>query len=523
MSQGKPEAALLYGVTGSGKTSIYIRLIQKALEQGKSAIMLVPEISLTPQFVNIFASYFGKAIAVLHSSLSVGERYDAWKKIRSGEVRLVIGTRSAVFAPCRNLGLLIMDEEQEYTYKSENSPRYHTREVAKFRCVQTGALLLMGSATPSVESMYKAQKGDYRLFELSHRYNARNLPEVLIADMKKELSAGNGSSISRTLQEELRKNIENGQQSILFINRRGASNFVLCGECGSTFTCENCSVSLTYHAANHRLMCHYCGHSEKLPECCSECGGKFIFEGTGTQKVEKELSELFPGVEILRMDTDTVSHVGSHEKLLSSFIKKKIPILVGTQMVAKGLDIENVTLVGVISADQSLYVNDFRAHERTFSLITQVIGRSGRGEKEGRAVIQTFTPLNEVITLASRQDYTGFYEREIALRALAGTPPVSDLITVTVTGEDETSVLKGSVKLRKSFENYFQQFSDLEILGPVPASVAKVNNKYRFRISISCKNEKSVREIIAHVMRQFALDVSNRNVTVYADADPHEI
>ena len=347
---GRPAAALLYGVTGSGKTQVYLRLIDEALARGRTAMVLVPEIALTPQLLRIFASHFGDDIAVLHSSLRAGERYDEWKRVRSGQARVVIGTRSAVFAPLRNLGLLILDEEQESTYKSENVPKYHARDVAKYRCAQNDALLVLGSATPSVESMYHAKRGDYRLFTLRRRYNEQALPEVLIADMKKELRAGNGTSLSGPLRAGLAAAMEAGEQSILFLNRRGASRMVTCGECGEVPTCPRCSVHLTYHSANGRLMCHYCGHSEPLPDACPSCGGALNFLGYGTQKVEEELHAAFPGREILRMDTDTVSATQSHEKLLSRFEKERIPVLVGTQMVAKGLDFENVTLVGVIAA-----------------------------------------------------------------------------------------------------------------------------------------------------------------------------
>jgi primosomal protein N' (replication factor Y) len=520
--QEKADAALLYGITGSGKTAVYIRLIEETLKKGKDAIALVPEIALTPQLISIFSSYFGDSIAVLHSALGIGERYDEWKRIRAGEVRVVVGTRSAVFAPVRNLGLLIIDEEQEHTYKSENSPRYHARDVAKHRCVSAGALLLLGSATPSLESMFHAVEGKYKLFRLENRYNKRELPGVLIADMKKELKNGNAGTISTLLLRELRENIERGEQSILFLNRRGASTLIACGECGYTFTCPRCSVSETYHSVNHRLMCHYCGWSEPAQDACPECGGMLKYVGAGTQKVEEELGKLLPGVELIRMDTDTVSPVHTHEDYLKRFRQKKIPILLGTQMVAKGLDFENVTLVGVLSADQMLYISDFRAHERTFSLITQVVGRSGRGSKPGRAVIQTLTPQSEVIRLASLQDYDGFYEREIALRRLSESPPLCDLITLTVSGQEEAQVLKGCVFLRGALRAYLEDVENLKILGPAPAGIAKVNNRYRYRISVSCRSTKRVRDTIAHNIRLFLKDKQFRGLHVYADADPYE-
>ena len=516
------EAALLYGVTGSGKTSIYIRLIDQVLKNGRDAVVLVPEIALTPQLISTFASYFGDNIAVLHSALGIGERYDEWKRIRSGSVHLVVGTRSAVFAPVGNLGLLIMDEEQEHTYKSENNPRYHARDIAKFRCVSAGALLLLGSATPSVESMYNAVKGKYRLYRLENRYNMKALPPVIIADMKKELRSGNGGTISSILLGELQHNLERGEQSILFINRRGTNTLIACGECGYTFTCPRCSVAVTYHSANRRLMCHYCGHSELASDDCPACGGKLKYIGAGTQKVEEELGELLPGVGIIRMDTDTISMSNSHEDHLMRFRQKKVPILLGTQMVTKGLDFENVTLVGVLSADQMLYINDYRAHERTFSLITQVVGRSGRGSKQGRAVIQTLTPINEVIRLAARQDYDNFYIREIALRQLTGSPPILDLVTLTVSGQDETLVLQGCAKLRRALQGYFNDLDELKILGPAPAAVAKINNRFRYRLSISCRMNRRIRDTIAHVVREAAKDKACRGIHVYADIDPFE-
>lgn len=521
---GRPAAALLYGVTGSGKTQVYLRLIYEALARGRTAMVLVPEIALTPQLLRIFASHFGDDIAVLHSSLRAGERYDEWKRVRSGQARVVIGTRSAVFAPLRNLGLLILDEEQESTYKSENVPKYHARDVAKYRCAQNDALLVLGSATPSVESMYHARRGDYRLFTLRRRYNEQAMPEVLIADMKQELRAGNVTSLSGPLRAGLAAAMEAGEQSILFLNRRGASRMVTCGECGEVPTCPRCSVHLTYHSANGRLMCHYCGHSEPLPDACPSCGGALNFLGYGTQKVEEELHAAFPGREILRMDTDTVSATQSHEKLLSRFEKERIPVLVGTQMVAKGLDFENVTLVGVISADLSLYVDDYRAGERTFSLLTQVVGRAGRGAKQGRAVIQTFTPENDVIRCAARQDYDSFYEQEIELRRMRLCPPFRELFVLTASGPLESAVLRTCMRLRRSLEGWLAQppFRDWEVtlLGPAPASVAKINDRYRYRLTLAAQNTKEIRAMVAHLVRCAQTDKENKGVSVSADVNP---
>jgi len=523
-SSGGPAAALLYGVTGSGKTQIYIRLIHETLARGRTAMVLVPEISLTPQLLRLFTAQFGEEIAVLHSSLRAGERYDQWKRVRSGRARVVIGTRSAVFAPLRQLGLIVLDEEQEYTYKSENVPKYHARDVAKYRCAHSGALLLLGSATPSVESMYLAKTGVYHLFTLSRRYNEQALPEVTIADMKRELRGGNGTCLSAPLRQALEDNLIAGEQSILFLNRRGASRMVSCGECGQVPTCPRCSVHLTYHSANGRLMCHYCGHSEKLPSACPVCGGKLNFIGIGTQKVQEELEKAFPAVPVLRMDTDTVSAAQSHEKILSRFERDRVPILVGTQMVAKGLDFENVTLVGVVAADLSLYVDDYRAGERTFSLITQVVGRAGRGSKKGRALIQTYTPENDVILCAARQDYDSFYQQEIALRQVRGCPPFRDLFVLTASGLLERAVLAACMRLRRALEDWLRrpelQGLEAQLLGPAPAGVAKINDRYRYRLTLACRNTKQVRAVVAHLLRCAQKDKENRGVSVFADVNP---
>ena len=461
---------------------------------------------------------------LLLGSLRAGERYDQWKRVRSGQARVVIGTRSAVFAPLQRLGLVILDEEQEYSYKSEQVPKYHARDVAKYRCNQSGALLVLGSATPSVESMYLARTGVYHLFTLSRRYNECALPQVTIADMKEELRAGNGGCLSAPLRRALEENLLAGEQSILFLNRRGASRMVSCGECGSAPVCPRCSVHLTYHSANGRLMCHYCGHSEPLPAVCPQCGGTLNFIGVGTQKVEEELAEVFPGVRVLRMDTDTVSASQSHEKLLSQFERERVPILVGTQMVAKGLDFENVTLVGVMAADLSLYIDDYRAGERTFSLLTQVVGRAGRGSKLGRAVIQTYTPENEVVLCAAAQDYDSFYEQEITLRQVRGCPPFRDLFVLTASGLSEPAVLSACMRLRRALEEWLRRPElrgvAAQLLGPAPASVAKVNDRYRYRLTLACRNTKPVRAMVAYLVRCAQKDKENRGVSVSADVNP---
>ena len=516
----KAAVALLFGVTGSGKTSVYIHLINDSLKKGKSAILLVPEIALTPQMLHTFSSHFGDEIAVLHSSLSTGERYDEWKRIKNGRAKVVIGTRSAIFAPVSDLGIIIIDEEQEETYKSENSPRYNARDIAKYLCSKAGCLLVLGSATPDISSRYNAETGKYSMFTLSERYNDMRLPEVKIVDMKRELRRGNGSDISACLRDELEANIARGEQSILFINRRGAHKLISCGDCGYTYKCPRCSVSLTYHSANKRLMCHYCGYSRRVDDSCPDCGGTLKYVGTGTQHVEEQLHELFPDAGVLRMDTDTVAPVGSHEKLFDQFRNENIPIMVGTQMVTKGLNFENVTLVGVISADQSLYSGDYRAGERTFSLITQVVGRSGRGAKPGRAVIQTFTPENQTIKQAAMQDYEAFYQSEIQLRRLQNAPPLCDLFSVTASGMDEEQVLKTAHYIKKWLSELLRDFPGTVVLGPAPLSVVKVNNRYRYRVNICCTASGSIRKIISHVVTECSKDKRFKGVSVYADNDP---
>ena len=514
LESGRAEAALLYGVTGSGKTQVYIRLVQETLRMGKSAIVLVPEIVLTPQMMRKFRAYFGSEVAMLHSSLRMSERYDQWKRIRRGEVRVVLGTRSAIFAPVRNLGLIVLDEEQEGSYQSENPPRYHTRDVAKFLCARFGATLLLGSATPSVESFYAAEKGTYHLFTLRQRYNARALPRVSIADLREEIRRGNPGVIGHLLQEELAENLRRGEQSILFLNRRGNSRMLLCGECGYVPQCPRCSAALTYHSANGRLMCHHCGHSQSAVDTCPQCGGKMKHIGCGTQKVEQELGVLFPDVPVLRMDADTAA--GGHSVLLERFEKERIPILLGTQMVAKGLDFENVTLVGVLSADLSLYVDHYQAAERTFNLLTQVVGRAGRGGRTGRAVIQTYTPENDVIRSAAAQDYEAFYSQEIRLRRLRQCPPFADHFSFAFSGADEGAVLRSAAAARDSLR---QLFPDQEVLGPAPAPVLKVNNRYRYHVLLVDHNCKPTRDKISWLLKTFSNDRANRGVNIFVDCN----
>ena len=515
----KPSVTLLHGVTGSGKTQVYLRLVQETLALGKTAMVLVPEIVLTPQMMRKFSSYFGSRVAMLHSSLKMTERYDQWKRIRRGEVDVVLGTRSALFAPLKNLGLIIMDEEQEGSYQSENVPRYDAREVAKYLCVREKAALVFGSATPTVETAWAVEQGSYQKALLRRRYNENALPEVLIADLRQEILNGNPGLISTPLRQELEKNLAAGEQSILFLNRRGSSRMLLCGECGYVPQCPRCSTAMTYHSANGRLMCHYCGHSEPAADTCPECGGWMKHVGAGTQKVEEELRELFPEAGILRMDADTAA--GGHEEILQTFERERVPILLGTQMVAKGLDFENVTLVGVLSADISLYVDNYRAAERTFSLLTQVVGRAGRGGKTGRAVIQTYTPGNDVIRCAARQDYDAFYESEIRMRRLRRYPPFADLFTVTVSGTEEGRVLRAAVSVRETLRQLCRRpelaAGEPEVLGPAPAPVVKVNNRFRYRCTLVGKNDKATREMLAWLQKDFAKDSANRGMNLFVD------
>ena len=516
-------AALLYGVTASGKTQVYLKLIEETLRRGISAMLLVPEIALTPQMMQRFSAQFGPDVVMLHSALPLTERYDQWKRIRRGEVRVVLGTRSAVFAPLPDLGLIILDEEQEGSYQSENPPRYHARDIAQFRCAQRDALVLLGSATPTVETAYYAKRGRYQVFSLHKRFNDLPLPEVLIADMKDELRQGNDTSIGSALRSELEKNIARGEQSILFLNRRGSARMLLCGECGYVPECPRCSVPMTYHSANERLMCHYCGHSEAVMERCSECGGLLKRVGSGTQKVEQELAALFPNTPVLRMDADTVAAAHGHEALLKEFTQKNIPILLGTQMVAKGLDFENVTLVGVLDADLSLYVQNYHAAERTYSLLAQVVGRAGRGERVGRAVIQTYHPENEVIQAAAKQDYEAFYQNELRLRRLRRYPPFADLFTLTVSGSEEVRVIAAvralcdALRLASAKEPL--RALEPEVLGPAGAPVVKVNDRYRYRVYLCGRSDSVLRRTVSEYLLAFSARKENRGLDIFADCN----
>ena len=524
LDSGKPEAALLFGVTGSGKTQIYIKLIDDVLAQGRSAIMLVPEIGLTPQFIRLFVGRFGDTVSVLHSALSAGERYDSWKKIRSGRARVVIGTRSAVFAPVRDLGLIVLDEEQDSAYKSEQSPRYHARDVAKRRVQQENAVLVLGSATPSIESYYGAQQGRYPMFTLRERYQGAALPQVTIADIRGESRAGWTYTIGQTLYEALQENLERGEQSILFLNRRGNSRVIGCSMCGWVPECPSCSTTLTYHSVSGRAMCHFCGASIEISGLCPVCYSPHLFtECPGTQKVEEELHTILPKARVLRMDADTTSKKGSHHHLLEIFAKGRADILLGTQMVAKGLDFDHVTLVGVLDADQSLFAQDYRAKERTFSLITQVVGRAGRRGKQGRAIIQTYNPDHPVLLCAARQDYEQFYADEIESRQALLMPPVEQMLMLTGTGENESDVLAALLRLKQRILSLMEgQFSDFHypVLGPSPASVVRVMGRYRYHLILRCPDNKRRRQLISGVLIEFSKDNKNRGVSLFADLNP---
>lgn len=523
----KGGVSLLFGVTGSGKTSVFMRLIDDVLADGKSVIVMVPEISLTPQSLALFHRRYGRRVAVFHSGLSLSERLDEWKRVRRGEVSIAVGTRSAVFAPFDHLGLVIMDEEQEHTYKSESSPRYHAREAAKFRCAYHKALLVLASATPSVESYYFAQTGRYTLNRLSVRYGGAKLPQVRFVDMNRELEAGNDSIFSRALLAELEKNMKIYKQSIILLNRRGYNTFVTCKACGNVVTCPNCSISLTYHAANQRLMCHYCGYSVPFSTECPTCHeDKVHYAGFGTQRAEEQLREFLPEARILRLDTDAAMTRFAYEEKLQSFARGEYDVIVGTQMVAKGLDFENVTLVGVLSADQALYGDDFRSYERAFDLLTQVAGRAGRGQYEGEAVIQTFTPENAVLALAARQNYPAFYEGEIAMRKAMLYPPFADLCVVGFVGLREEQVARAS----KAFLQMLRELAQAEyprepmrVLPPSPALISKVSNKYRYKMIVKCRNGRNFRQMMSRLLTAFAKDRTYSDVTAFADMNPDMI
>ncbi len=527
---GKAEASLLFGITGSGKTHVIRAVCENVISRGKSVILLVPEISLTPQTIAFFASSFGERCAVIHSSLSAGERFDAWRRIKKGEVDICIGTRSAIFAPFDNLGLIVMDEEQEHTYKSDSSPRYNAKDVAAFRCAKHGAVMLLASATPSLESYHKAMTGVYHLSTLSGRYGKATLPDASMIDMRSETEKGNFSLFSTTLTEALRKNFAEGKQSILFLNRRGYHSFMSCPSCGTVFTCPHCSVSLTHHFSrfteNGYLSCHYCGYKSSLPEECPTCHNrKMRFMGFGTQMAEEQLKKILPDVRVLRMDADTTQGKFSYDDILGSFRKGEADVLLGTQMVTKGHDFPAVTLVGMLSADQSLYVDDYRANERTFSLICQTVGRAGRAGDAGRAYIQCYTPDHPVLELASAQNFRAFYESEIALRKSLLFPPFCDIAAATVTAQNEDDGFTAADALLNKIKKLIsEEYTDVkvQIFGPFEAPVYKLNEKFRVRLVIKTKNTKRFRQMMRKAICDFGAGMP-KNITVSLDINPTSI
>lgn len=527
---GEPKAALLHGVTGSGKTSVMKAVIDEVIRRGKTVILLVPEIALTPQTVSYFRSFYGDRTAVLHSMLSAGERYDAWMRIKRGEVDLCIGTRSAVFAPMPRLGAILIDEEHEHTYKSDSAPKYHAIDIARFRCGHHRALMLLASATPSSESYFKAQKGIYTLISLQNRYGGAPLPTVSIADMRKDAEGGRLSPIGSELAERLRTVLARGEQAILFVNRRGYDNFLSCPTCGHVISCPHCSVSLTRHTSRRDwegvLRCHYCGHTEPPPERCPSChqpGLRHV--GYGTQRAEEELRLLFPTARILRMDADTTSGKSSHREILDLFRRYEADILIGTQMVTKGHDFPRVTLVGVLNADGSLYLDDYRAAERTFSLMTQVIGRAGRGSLPGEALIQTSSPHHPLFSLVSAQDYPAFFEQEIALRRSLSFPPFCDLVTLTVSGREETEVSHASNEIAKQVEELRAgDFSalPLQMFGPMEASIYRINEVYRMRTVFKCRLDARTRSFFSTLL-EWGSRRFGRKTSITLDVNPENV
>ncbi len=538
---GEAKAALLHGVTGSGKTRVILAMIDRVRQDGRGVIVLVPEIALTPQMVGIFLARYGEDVAVIHSSLSAGERYDAWRRIRAGDAHIVIGTRSAVFAPLENVGMIVIDEEQEHTYKSDADPKYSAHDIARFRAGRHNALMLLASATPSLNSYYKALSGHYTLVELNSRYGTAELPQVIVTDMRGEPGGGVLSPMGSLLKQHLTENTAAGRQSIVFLNRRGYNSVMLCRSCGQPVSCPNCSVSLTYHvfkapkvnpsmgdyqrsrAEDGILSCHYCGFRTQVPSKCPECQSEhFHFRGYGTQLMEEELSRLEPAPRVIRMDMDTTQSKFSHEELLSQFRAGEADVLLGTQMVTKGHDFPAVTLVGVVNADASLYMDDFRASERTFAMLTQVIGRAGRGDKPGTAIIQTFNPTSDIIALAARQDYKEFYRREIRIRKQLVFPPFCDIAVITLSTRNESLLASASVRLQQWLKSALEdKYKDLKVIiyGPFEAPVYKVQGIYRNRIVIKCRLNRASRAFLADLLTEFGRNVS-RSLTVSADLNP---
>ena len=520
LEDAAPHSALLYGVTGSGKTLVFLKLIEHCLQMGRRALVLVPEISLTPQMILRLKSQFGKRVAVQHSALNHTERLLQWQMIQDGGADIVVGTRSAIFSPLENIGLVIIDEEQEHTYRSESAPRYSAHEVARQRAAENGALLLLASATPSTESYYAAQHGRTQLVRLTKRYGGNPLPKVQIVDMRAELASGNPREISLAMEDAIRHNLEAGKQTILLLNRRGYQTVAQCEDCREVLKCQKCSVPMVYHKSAHKLLCHYCGSQlDPPPARCPACGGKLQYRGFGTQKAEEELAKLFPEARILRMDQDTTAAKDAHEKLLAKFARHEYDIMVGTQMVAKGLDFEDVTLVGVLGIDSLLFAQGFRAYETVFSLVTQVVGRSGRAKDPGYAIIQTTDPDNPVLNLAAAQDYDAFFEQEIAYRKLGLYPPFCGLCVVGFAGPKESEVARASARFTALLGRQAAKQPDLplRVLGPTPGSIEKINDSYRYKLTVKCRNDRRFRDLIRETLTLYEQEKLPGKATVVVD------
>lgn len=526
MTDSGPKCALFHGVTGSGKTSVFIKLIDKTIKLGKTALMLVPEISLTPQTVRNFQGLFGNSVAIIHSALSMGQRADEYKRIKSGDAKIVIGTRSAVFAPLENIGIIVIDEEGEHTYKSDRTPRYNAVSVAKQRCFRHNSLLLLASATPSLSSRYFAQIGRYEYVALNQRYNKGSLPRVYMVDMKAEYECGNRGNFSQALLHEIEINLQKGEQSMILLNRRGYHTHISCIRCGEVMKCPNCDLPLTYHKANETVCCHYCGYTKKIPDICPKCHSRYITQsGTGTQRIEDEIKQYFPKARVLRMDADTTMSRDAFSKRFSEFGSGAYDIMVGTQMIAKGLDFENVTLVGVLGIDKSLYMGDYLGYEQTFSLITQVVGRSGRGGKTGRAYLQTFSPDHYVLQLAAKQDYEEFYRQEIELRQALLFPPFCDICMVGFTSILQQQCEKGANRFLTLFRERLKQEKEkmpLRVLGPTKLGTGKLGGRYRYKLIIKCKFDKKFRSLLNDVLMAAYRDRELGNVSFYVDVNGFE-
>ena len=520
LEDAAPHGALLYGVTGSGKTLVFLKLIERCLQLGKRALVLVPEISLTPQMILRLKSRFGKRVAVQHSALNHTERLLQWQMIQDGGADIVVGTRSAIFSPLENIGLVIIDEEQEHTYRSESAPRYSAHEVARQRAAENGALLLLASATPSTESYFAAQHGRTQLVRLTQRYGGNPLPHVEIVDMRAELASGNPREISLALEDAIRRNLDAGKQTILLLNRRGYQTIAQCEDCREVLKCQKCSVPMVYHKSAHKLLCHYCGSQmDPPPQKCPTCGGKLQYRGFGTQKAEEELAKLFPEARILRMDQDSTAAKDAHEKLLAKFARHEYDIMVGTQMVAKGLDFEDVTLVGVLGIDSLLFAQGFRAYETVFSLVTQVVGRSGRAKDPGFAIIQTTDPNNPVLNLAAAQDYDAFFEQEIAYRKLGLYPPFCGLCVVGFAGPKEIEVARAAARFAALLGQQAAKQPDLplRVLGPTPGNIEKINEAYRYKLTVKCRNDRRFRDLMRETLGLYEQEKLPSKATVVVD------